>query len=321
MKPYIFKCWQNHQELKLLYTGEVKDGKKVGNGKLIWADSKLPFYEGKFVDDEIYGKNFKLMGHKGNQMLEVQGMTTEGPLSEYNGAIKLYHSNGQVAYNGNLKNGLKDGEGEEFYKNGNLKYKGPFKEGGYHGEHLTIYNSHLEKNIMLKGSFNKGTLEGKVDRIWFRDNEKYNGNRFVIDAHFKDGKMEGDQVIHLNPTGGFYFKGSYKNGMKEGHGTLFCDDTGKELFKGEWKNNLPYKNDGSTSNVVTIHHQKGKKMFEGTINMAEDGKLEGNCILYHYHDGNKVFYEGKYRAPTLSSIIFCTWDLELENYAPYLPKF
>ena len=321
LEPFELKCWKNHQPLRLLYTGEIKGGKKVGPGKLTWVSSKTPFYEGNFVNDEMCAKNFKLMGHSGNPMVVVNGMTQEKPLSQHNGPVLLYHSNGQLAYTGNLQNGLKDGDGEEYYKNGNLKFKGPFKEGGYHGEHLTVYNSHLEKNIMLKGNFHKGTLDGKVDRIWFRDNEKYNGNRFVIDAHFKDGLMEGESVIHLNPTGGFYYKGAYKAGKKEGHGTLFCDDTGKELFKGEWRNNLPYKNDGSSSNVVTINHLKGKKMFEGTLDMAEDGWIEGNCILYHYHDGSKVFYEGKYRAPTLSAVIFCTWDMELENYTPFLPKF
>ena len=57
LEPFKLKCWQNHQPLRLLYTGETKGGKKVGQGKLIWVSSKTPFYEGKFVNDEMCARN------------------------------------------------------------------------------------------------------------------------------------------------------------------------------------------------------------------------------------------------------------------------
>lgn len=325
---YQFKAWADKKPYDLKYTGLMQDGKKEGFGTLSYQSGNK-FYEGAFQNDVPVGNKLDFYLDNTDRQYLSQ-MVGENPsktysLSNITGPCKLFHTNGKVAYEGKLVNGLKDGDGTEYYKNGKVRYTGNFKEGGYHGIDQPIYNGHLDKNLLLRADFDKGTVNGKVDRIWFRDNLTYNGNRFIIDAHYKDGKLDteatGTEIIHLNPTGGYYYKGHYKNGMKHGLGAIYCDDTHKTVFKGEWKDNLPFKNADSDSTLVTLYHGKGRRMFEGNIKVSKHGGLSGYCTLYHYHDGNKVFYEGKFRAPTLCAVLFCTWDLELVNYQPFIPAF
>lgn len=93
-------------------------------------------------------------------------------------------------------------------------------------------------------------------------------------------------------------------------------------FKGEWKDNIPYKNENSKSDVVTIMSHNNKKAFEGTIKKGENGSLYGYAKIYYWYlDDETILYEGNYRSPTLCTIIFCTWELELEVYKDFVPTF
>ena len=323
-----FQALPEKKPLDLKYTGFIQNGNRNGFGTLSYPSGNK-FYEGEFKNDVPVGNKFDFYLDNSDRQYSAQ-IVGEDPSQTYTlnnitGTSKFFHSNGKVAFDGKLKNGLREGDGTEYYKDGKIRFNGKFKEGGYHGNDQVIYNGHLDRNVLLKGDFDKGTVTGKVDRIWFRDNMTYNGNRFIIDAHFKDGKLDseatGKEIIHLNPTGGYYYKGHYRNGMKHGFGALYSDDTNKTVFKGEWRDNMPFKNANSDSKLVTLYHGKGKRMFEGTIKKSKHGGFSGYCTLFHYHDGNKVFYEGKFRAPTICSILFCTWDLELVNYSPFIPAF
>lgn len=52
----------------------------------------------------------------------------------------------------------------------------------------------------------------------------------------------------------------------------------------------------------------------------ESGELHGYATIYDSKTG-LALYEGRYKAPCLSAIMFTTFDLELENLEGLVPKF
>ena len=112
LEPETLKCWPNRLPLKLEYTGRIVNGKKTGLGKLRWASTKDIFYEGQFLDDKIYGKNFKLFSESDPKqpLLVIENMKSDSTLDSATGTLKLYHENGNIAYDGHIVDGLKDGE-------------------------------------------------------------------------------------------------------------------------------------------------------------------------------------------------------------------
>lgn len=64
--------------------------------------------------------------------------------------VYLYQS---LAYDGELKNGERDGEGVQYYANGQIQYKGSWKEGTYNGKG-TLYDENGEK--LYSGKWERG---------------------------------------------------------------------------------------------------------------------------------------------------------------------
>ena len=52
-----------------------------------------------------------------------------------------------------MENGVKYGEGKEYYENGNLKYEGEFKDGVYDGEG-TLYDKYGDETF--SGTWEEG---------------------------------------------------------------------------------------------------------------------------------------------------------------------
>jgi antitoxin component YwqK of YwqJK toxin-antitoxin module len=240
-----------------------------------------------------------------------------------------------VYYQGSVRQGLKYGQGTEFYPNGNLRYSGKFKANGYDGQNVVVYNSYLEDNILLEGNFENGKLWGPVNFLWYRDNVQNMLSYCMLwNAHYVNGQLHSLQDEHIkenkkmnvtNPCMDFRYEGFFITGKKEGYGEIYCYDTQKFIFKGIFKDNLPLKNAGrGDDSLVFLNHRNGNRMFEGTIKREKRGKrrLYGECIIYPYHGGTgRVLYDGPYKARSLATIIFCTWDLELLNYSEFFPKF
>jgi len=52
----------------------------------------------------------------------------------------------------------------------------------------------------------------------------------------------------------------------------------------------------------------------------DTNELHGYATIYDSKSGIEL-YQGKYKAPCLSAILFTTFDLELDNYESFVPKF
>jgi hypothetical protein len=159
---YTFKCCDI--DLPLNYTGYLVNGLKEGFGKFTYSSNSQIFYIGQFRSDMIYGPNIQLFHPKKNALLNLtQNPDDYSPdlasetisiinVAKYNpkltlelsnGSINVFHENGQLQFDGSLKDGQKDCVlGNEYYENGRLRYSGVFRMGGYHGEGIKIFHSH-----------------------------------------------------------------------------------------------------------------------------------------------------------------------------------
>jgi len=235
------------------------------------------------------------------------------------------------------------------YENGRLRYQGAFKNGNYYGENSKVYHSHLDiykpasnniKNLLLQGTFdNNGLLQGQLtdgpDSRIFMIDPSYDGLAWW--AFYKDGKFDTSSIeedgrinkhIMLNDPGiDCFYEGEYVEGKKHGqYGKIECRvPSNLVVFEGEWRNNLPYRNSNDAGeedrrNVVFYSRFNKGKIFEGSVMRCGDEGLCGYATIYDSKTGIAV-YEGRYKAPCLSAVMFVTFDLEMENLKDFVPKF
>ena len=240
------------------------------------------------------------------------------------GRYKEFYTSGELRFDGNLLDGLRSGQGKEYYKNGVVRYEGNFKKGGYHGDSISLKLS--TDNLMLENArFVNGFIRGKV----YNDKIMYNqSNHVVYRPYFSKSGMldtvnEGTQktIYHRNPTRQYYYHGDFHNGQRHGEGK-YKHYNGATIYEGFWENNLPVKSIDTdyTEYPIIIHNHDGNKVFEGNINRDHKGWLYGYCKLFMFLEESRVLYDGNYRAPTLESVILQTFDMELLEYEPFLPK-
>ena len=110
---------------------------------------------------------------------------------------------------------------------------------------------------MVRGSFNKGKLNGNIG--WLKFN---NGSGFIgFDAIYVNGLIDNyeskDTTDHFTPNQLYYYSGKFRNGMKNGYGELICRKPNYIVFEGEWCDNLPVSNrdlNGQDSSLITFYN-------------------------------------------------------------------
>ena len=125
---------------KLKYEGEYLNGKRNGEGKEYYIDGQLKF-EGKYLADKKWdGKGY----YKNNEII-YELKEGKGYIKEYkdnyeidyecemingekNGNSKEYIS-GRLFFEGEYKNGIRNGKGREYDKDGEIKFEGDFVNG------------------------------------------------------------------------------------------------------------------------------------------------------------------------------------------------
>lgn len=124
-------------------------------------------------------------------------------------------------FQGELKNGKRNGKGAYFYADGSV-YKGDWKDGKENGEGMltTSYGDEYD------GEWKSGKKHGKGTYTFA------NGSKYV--GEFRNDCMEGAGTLHF-PDGGKY-EGSWKQDREHGKGRRTYKDGG--LYDGMWKNGL-----------------------------------------------------------------------------------
>ena len=192
------------------YDGEFVNGKKEGEGKLIYVNGNqyqgsflggLPDGKGKLTqtNNDIYEgdwKNGKIMG-QGERVYNNGDKYVGSLLNDIRNGKGLYLFINGDSYNGNWVNGKANGKGILRFRNGDI-YDGEFKE----------------NSICGRGTFKKNTGETLI-------------------GEFKSGLING-MGTSINTLGEKY-NGEFLFGKKHGNGKLYNKD-GKLIQAGIWKN-------------------------------------------------------------------------------------
>jgi hypothetical protein len=262
---YLFDAVIKDNEIKkTLYYGEVKDGKRFGEGR--YVDENNNFFEGKLNENNEY-------------------ISKSDPRDKY------------YSYEGGMMNGCYNGKGLLIF---NEKYK-KYKNHGQHFDYLTYkdieypgkqYEGIFENSRLIKGTilYDDGSKE---------ETEKIDANNDKVTRWDKKGVLvfEGMRYINGSETVAFFtcqgdctngmgkktdaygntYVGNWKNGLYEGNGKLtYAKQTGFDsdyyegnwkngLFDGlgEWKGNIGYSVDHGTGSGYLGNWSQGKKNGHG----------------------------------------------------------
>jgi hypothetical protein len=176
-----------------------------------------------------------------NKQLSYEGDVVQGQAHGYG---VYYLDNGQKRYEGEWKHDIADGKGVVYHSNGRPSYQGYFKNNLAHGAGK-IFNE--EGVLIYNGMLSRDHRHG------------------IGTSYYPNGNREYD--------------GDWKNGVKHGHGTLFGEDGHLVLYKGNWRCDL-YDGYGEL-----LH--KGN-IFQGTF---KSGILVGKCDVLKA-SMRKIVYSG-----------------------------
>ena len=205
-----------------LYYGPVKYG-------ILTCEDPNDQCEIKFPDGTIYVgqiKNNEITGE--GKYYFPTGTTYSGELLNglRHGFGRLESPNEEINYEGNWKNGLKNGHGI-MNKKGSI-YEGNWKDGFIDGKGKLTWKS----GNIYKGEFIKGKIDGDGYMIWFNENKKYSG-------HWKQNIQNGFGVQIWYETKGEHkylfnrYIGEWKNGKRNGYGIFYYSNGAK--YEGTWK--------------------------------------------------------------------------------------
>jgi len=235
-----------------------------------------------------------------------------------NGHVKIFHDNGNIYYDGYIKNGLKHGHGKEFHYNGILKYEGYYNNDKIDADNVTIYFD--TGQFYYIGKVKDGLFQDKGKISLYKSGEANDTHKKTLNPEYKDGMLHNNdtKIAYMSPGNVFRYNGDFKEGKKEGNGSLYnvgeWDDSIEKyntftIYEGEWKDDLPY---GEEIILNKMFHPD-KKHFKGTIKRATgDTHLYGDCELYNMRQ--QILFRGKFKAPSLTCIIAGSWEMQLEPF-------
>ena len=262
--------------------------------------------------NKIMGQTKKASAFEGN--VSSSSNTKEETSKDSSSKVqKIYDEDGNIKYEGEVRNGLYHGQGTLYLTDG-AKYEGQFADGKFHGQGTLYIDGEIQykgqwvnnashgKGIEydLNGSYYEGEFEfGKPNgqgTRYFANGDKYEGEFADNNFHgegifyyadggkyvgeFKEGNKHG-QGTRYWPDGDKYI-GQWKDDKKQGQGTYYFANLNK--YEGQWKNDKRH-------GIGTFYWNNGKKY----IGQWKNDQRHGRGIQY-YTDGtqeNVIFNNGK----------------------------
>lgn len=299
-----------------IYTGDFKDYKRHGWGKLVSEKSGYT-YEGQWENDMQHGYGKKVYKSGTIYEGEFYKNTKQGYGKEthefgvYEGEFKNGYINGMGEfhyndanngdtryYKGMMKFTCAHGLGTMHYTNGDIYvgnfddcrrsgngkmtyangivYEGEWKDHKQHGKGLVTYTD----GSIYKGEFSNGNRHGKGKEIW-ADKRTYEGN-------FENGSRSGLGVFTW-PDGGVY-SGNFIGGLRSGKGEMTY--ASGSVYVGEWR--LDKRNGKGIITYAGGSVYEGE--FEDNIRTGKGKMTFANGDVYdgQWQDDNFVG-EGTYR--------------------------
>lgn len=217
---------------EIIFSGDWKRGSKKFKAEMAQDIQQLESYQdGELVNDE------GCVIYKGGQKSCYP--------NKYLGIENVVNENGD----NDIMKLLKEGWGKEFDNDGNIIYDGEFVNDLKEGEGIQQLPVDIKvfEGVYVKGSYDHGTI--------FDDqgNMIYEG-KFTWDEENKSSKYDGQGTEYYS-NGRKKYKGNYNTGNFDGHGVFF-DEKGTRRYEGEFKKGF-YNGEGS------LYDKDGFKKYKG----------------------------------------------------------
>ena len=218
-------------EGKIIFEGEYLNGKKNGKGREFYNNIKRTIkFEGEYYNGKKWtGKGYD---YNGKQVYTIKN--GEGYIKNY------YYDRDDYKYfefEGEFKNGEKNGKGKEYDYIGRLKFEGEYLNGKKNGKGK-IYGIKRQEYYTCRES----------ESIDYYDHEYLS-----FEGEFLNDKKNGNGIEYRYPKTKIY-EGEYLNGVKNGKGKEKLEDG--NTYDGEFVN-------GVRNGKAKLYNYKGKLFFEG----------------------------------------------------------
>jgi len=200
-------------------------GEKHGKWRELYENSKIPKYEGEFVNGKPVGTFTYYYPNKVLKSVMVFDKNTD--ISR----CTMYDENGKKNAFGKYVKKEKDSVWTYYSPPGYVSYKESFRNGLLHGEKIVFYPPENERStaqqIYQQYFYVNGLLEGPV-KEFFPD------GKLKLDGMYVKDQFHGE-VKKYHPNGKLFFHERYKHGKRHGWWATY-DEKGKELGRVLYQN-------------------------------------------------------------------------------------
>lgn len=263
------------------------ENKRENFGLFIFKDKSI--YEGNFLNNQMEGYG---------RIVSTAGDYYEGGFinNKFHGEGLLINSNPGLKYKGEFSDGLKHGEGEEYFK--------------LNVSHNDLnYTNCIDKNSVV--NFNYSINNIKSQSLSPKNNKKDDINNYISThseeniyqyyyiGSFKNNRKNGKGKLIKNKK--FFYEGSFHMDQMDGKGIGKWIDG--RIFNGEWKNDKMHGNgvfQWPDGDIYIGQYTNDKKNGVGIFIWKDKQKYEGYWLNGKQH-GFGMFYNG-------DSTIYGEWE-------------
>lgn len=245
------------------YRGEVKNNYPDGIGMLTKQSTSVYqgeniVYIGEFKEGRFHGYGMLFSDAASEEAESLLYFFPDGTESEkfdeYYRAFVNY-----VTYEGNFKNGKRDGEGNSF--NYSLYYSWFLLNNV-----PDSFDPEAQNYVVTVGEYKDDKENGTA--------KEYIQGHLYYDGTMKDGEWTGEGTQYSLKSGIPIYSGEWKSGKYHGEGTLY-DESGNEIYHGEWKNgDLGDRGSGDYQEVQRRLDRLDEQFWQGVEDGLENREQE-----------------------------------------------
>lgn len=258
-----------------VYVGEIKDGKRNGNGTMTysngneysggwkddiqsgegvftWANGDV--YEGNFDSGKMSGQGKKTTKFANGEISVIEGVFEDGMVS---GQIKMdytFADGTKFVYEGEYQNEGLNGTGKKttYYADGtSVLDEGKFVNGNLSGTAIRTVKYSSGNVYLYEGDF----IDGQFTCTGVRTINYKSGHKSVLEGDFTDGEANGTVKLTYTFSRGsvFVYEGEYSNGNMNGQGVKTTSNSDKTSIVEEGT----FKNDKLYNGTYTYYNADG----------------------------------------------------------------
>ena len=195
---------------KLIYEGEFLNGERNGKGKKYDDEGQLEF-EGEFKNGNIWngnGTDGLFEGEfKNGKIYNTKPNSKNGTIKNGEGYVKIINGYNELIFEGEYKNGEKNGKGKEYFDN-RLEFEGEFKNGERVKGKEYCFNGGYDGKLKYDGEFVFGRKSGQ-------GKEYDTDGNLIFEGEFQNDEWLNGKIKRYNDDNQLISEESYENGKEE----------------------------------------------------------------------------------------------------------